>query len=362
MARMMDSFCDAIRTAFFEMYNAAETEEHKAALLSKFEKADWTSYISNLFDDVKQETFSTLKSSMFEQVYMKMHRDTEFLARLQQTWFRAYVASEAMYILVLETVSNHDTRISNMSKENRMDKENRYFALKFIHGRVLQQFLEVLTLMKNGLADGAYSRWRSMYELGIIAQFIIGEPEEVAESYINSNDIDNNYDWAKASNVFKNKKGHIHFSDIERKTSFPANLWKEQFKLACTIIHPSSRGTFGRLAHAKGEHLSYVPVGRSNYGMTEPGECSAITLSQVTVMLMSVYALDEVEVMALDCIVRWADFVRAEYFQAHDYAFPEYSPKIPLLNENKRSLHDLCSEQESSDTDERYPQNSSDYM
>ena len=39
-----------------------------------------------------------------------------------------------------------------------------------IHGRALQQFLEIIILMKNGFADGAYASWRSVFEL-IITNF-----------------------------------------------------------------------------------------------------------------------------------------------------------------------------------------------
>lgn len=346
MGNMMELIVDAIKKVFLEMYNSAETEEQKAELRSKFEKTDWSSFILRLFDNFKQETFSVLKSSMFEQVYMKLHNDEEFLARLMQTWFRAFAASEALYILVLEAVSNHDKRISMLSEDNRKEKNYCYIALKFIHGRVLQQFLEVLTLMKNGLADGAFSRWRSMYELGIIAQFIYDEPEEVAQSYINSRDDDNKYAWASASDIFKNKK-KIRFCDIEKNASFSADLWKDKFNLACSIIHPSSRGTFGRLAHMEGEELSYVPVGRCNYGMTVPAECSAIILSQVTALLMSIHEQDVEAAVAIDCIVQWVNFIREEYFKAHDYAFPNSTPMVPLI-ENKNSIQEMRHENENS--------------
>jgi len=335
MASIMDTFREAIKDAIIKMYIAAETDEKRTALLSDVDKVNWTSLIMNQFDNFKEQIFLTLKSTMFEQAHMKMHRDAEFMSRLHQTWFRAFAASEAMYVLVLETVSNYDTRISTLSKESRADKANRYFALKYIHGRVLQQFLEAITLIKNGLADGAYSRWRSMYELGIVAQFIFEETEEVAAAYINSSETDNRYDWAKTSKVLKDIK-KPHFSDIERASTFPIQLWKDQYSLACSIIHPSSKGTFGRIAHPEEGQTPYVSVGRSNYGMTEPGECTAITLSQVTAILMSVYELDEEETMALDCIVRWVDFLKAEYFQAHDDAFPDCNPLMSLLIDKKK--------------------------
>lgn len=85
----------------------------------------------------------------------------------------------------LETILYFDKEIDVLLifKSNQ-EAIHKYTALKYIHGRGLQQFLEIITLMKNGFADGAYSRWRSLYELNIIASFISEYGEEIAEAYI----------------------------------------------------------------------------------------------------------------------------------------------------------------------------------
>lgn len=58
--------------------------------------------------------------------------------------------------------------------------------MQHIQGRALQQFIEIITLMKNGFADGAYARWRSMYEIAIVSAFITEKGEAVAEAFIQS--------------------------------------------------------------------------------------------------------------------------------------------------------------------------------
>ena len=60
--------------------------------------------------------------------------------------------------------------------------------------------------MKNGFADGAYSRWRSLYELNIIASFISKYGEEVAEAYISSHNTEDRYEWARACGEFCPKR------------------------------------------------------------------------------------------------------------------------------------------------------------
>lgn len=339
MTSISEMIQGAIKAAIIEKYEAAETEELKNDLINKLGKVEWSSVTLDVFEKMK-DTFETLKGTMFEHVYYKKQEDSEYLARLNQKWSRAFTSSEAMYILVLETVSNLNSRINNLADNERAANKNKYDALKFIHGRVLQQYLEVITLMINGLADGAFSRWRSMYELGVIASFIAQETEDVAKAYIESSTTDKRYDWEKASSVFKNRKkgSPLYFRDIEKVSTFPTYLLDEQYNLASSIIHPSSSGTFGRLAHADDGPIPYVPVGTSDYGMTVPGECSAITLAQVTTLLLNVYKPNEEDVISLYCINQWVDFLVAEYFHAHDEAFPNYEPKMPLLMKKKTSL------------------------
>lgn len=58
-------------------------------------------------------------------------------------------------------------------------------------------YLEILTLVKNGLADGAFARWRSLFELSVISNFISSNSEEVAKAYYEASEGDGKwYDWA----------------------------------------------------------------------------------------------------------------------------------------------------------------------
>ena len=73
---------------------------------------------------------------------------------------------------------------------------------------------------------------------------------------------------------------------------------------------------------------SIIPVGRSDFGITTPGEHSAISLAVISAMFLSIYpeadALTNVSI-----INRWVNVVREAYFKAHDEVFPDDEP---LLN------------------------------
>ena len=66
-------------------------------------------------------------------------------------------------MMVFEAIKDYSDYVNKIDNKEREKSIHKYTALKYIHGRGLQQFF----LMKNGFTDGAYSRWRSLYELNI---------------------------------------------------------------------------------------------------------------------------------------------------------------------------------------------------
>lgn len=174
--------------------------------------------------------------------------------------------------------------------------------------------------MKNGFADATYARWRSLYKLNIIASFISKYGEKVAESYISSRNSEDRYEWTRACGDFNPKKKFIRFDDIKDKADFPSNLWRHQYQLANEVTHPSSQGTFNRLGTMQGEET--ISVGRTNFGLTNPGEHSAITLAQLTVKFLTVHPSGDA-LLATFMINKWVDVVREVYFKTHNYIFSE---------------------------------------
>ena len=135
--------------------------------------------------------------------------------------------------------------------------------------------------MKNGFADGAYARWRSIYELSVIAEFISKNDEDVAKAYCEAANTEDDYhDWAKAAPFFANNR-HVSFDNIKRKCTAQNDVWRGQYKLSNKVVHASPQGTFGRLANGPGfEH--FIPVRHSDYGLAMPAVNSAISHSYIS--------------------------------------------------------------------------------
>ena len=287
--------------------------------------------ISMLFmkhlDIIAESTFDYLKQSMFEAVQYWRAETIDFIAHQEKKWGRCFVASEAMYVIALEASQAYDEYLQENDIEGIDDKQFMFVVLRELNARTCQIFLEVLYLMKLGFADGAYARWRSMYEISIIAQFIYDNGEPVAEAFFDAVDTDDRFDWAKTAQCFSNtKKRHISFSDIKKQCGV-APEWQAQYDLANQIVHASPQGTFKRLANKK--PLGVLPVGHSDYGITTPAEHSAITLTHVFTLFITLFPYGD-GIRAARILVKWIDLIREYYFKARDEVFgdDDFEPVI----------------------------------
>lgn len=187
-------------------------------------------------------------------------------------------------------------------------------ALVGIHGRALRTATAVLVLLDNGLPDDAYARWRTLYELSVIAEFISEHGEEAANRYLLHETValkqrlDNELTWGKKipkkqqreiekdygavmsvyGPPFKNPFGwaagfiasndNPRFVDLERavkgKTIVPP------YKESSIQIHGGRAGLLGL-----GSSDDVIAIGHSNLGLDIPLMHSSLCLMQVTNLL-----------------------------------------------------------------------------
>lgn len=189
-----------------------------------------------------------------------------------------------------------------------------------LHVRACQTTSEIITLLENGYADGAMARWRTLYELRVVAEAIDKFGDGVAERYIDhehvsrKREMDNDlkhptpgdkppvdqeiqtiinenfeevvkeygpsfatpYGWA--SDSLKNKKPS--FRDLEAAIGLPE--LPPNYKMASYRVHAGVAGLFSGL----GTFDSAVPIaGASNAGLQVPAINAAYTLIQSTGLL-----------------------------------------------------------------------------
>jgi len=103
----------------------------------------------------------------------------KFKRSILKTWRKPIKSLEIFIALNLEQGEN----IANSLKEKKVESI-KFAVLVRIHARACQIALEVLELIKNGFADGALARWRSLYELSIIATFLEKNEDEIGRAHV----------------------------------------------------------------------------------------------------------------------------------------------------------------------------------
>ena len=312
--------------ASFEEYiiNNIDIDISKEDLLSKLQADGINTRMLNAIDYITDDVIKTVEENRFAPLIEERRNTNAFLSRMDLVWRDSFSVFEVMYNIVLEAtepcfVENYD---------DKPDKKYQHVALREIQGRACQQYLEILCLMQNGFADGACARWRSLYELSVVACFISESGEEVAKSYFESNESsDTYYNWARPADCFKSFKQsrHINFNEILKNTKSLAVKENKQYDLSHMIIHATPQGTFCRLGNATSS--SQIPCGRSNYGFPSVAIHSAHSLAVITdifLLLSPTYA----RIAYSKCIWKWVDVIKRYFKDTEKEYFSEYMDEI----------------------------------
>ena len=151
---LQDTFLEIVK----ERLEKAETVEEAKEITKKLEKIDLSDLFREMFFKMADDTTQYMRETMFEEVMAFRAEEDEFIIKQEQKWYKGFVASEAMYIMTLEAVEAYVNYVNDLSYEEKFKHHNTFTAMLHIHGRALQEFLEIITLMKNGFADGAYAK------------------------------------------------------------------------------------------------------------------------------------------------------------------------------------------------------------
>jgi len=281
-----------------------------------------------LLDEMTSKNVELSEEIMYERIHFQKNLEDEFLARLNQKWWRGFVALESMYHMTIECADNFKAKYY-VERDNGVSLNYRQFALQNIHGRACQVFAEILCLLKNGYADGAFARWRTLFELSVFAIFIKENNDDVALSYINQSkdgewEFQSGTEWAVMANCFKGKNGRMSFSKIFNSCKFSddqSEFWQKQYRLSCKVVHASPQGTMKRLANSGAEQNS-LPVGRSDWGLHSPAEHSAHSFFQVTASFFTTFADTEV-VFETQVLRKWIDVVCKHIYETVRDCFPD---------------------------------------
>ena len=185
-------------------------------------------------------------------------------------------------------------------------------------------FNEILHLLKNGFPSGAQSHWRTLHEIACISYFISKNGEDVAKRFLDYEVVED-YFQAEALSEHQQKMGctslsksdlktiekdlaaieKIYGDDFVKKSNYPygwiprevmktrsfkeieksvgLDSFRPYYDLAGYNLHGGQNGLIFKLGIIKNKKKRVIiPVGPSNYGLSEPGKSAAISIGQVT--------------------------------------------------------------------------------
>lgn len=289
--------------------------------------------ISELIDDARKVYLHSIYDSMYHIVHDRRLEDAGFNNSLEQKWGDVFVQLEAFRWFNIELAEEYQELLSKQDPKQLQEKYYRNIVLREIHGRACQIFLEITCLLKNGLADGAFSRWRSLYELAVVANFIRNDDETVAKAYFDSADSnDTQNEWARASSRFT-LVNRITFSALQDKVGYDKeSVWNKQYKLANCTVHSGSQGTFKRISLS--ETPQAILAGKSDYGIHLPAEHAVISLAQIMGYWISLFELPEVDhnIYVLD---EWQKDFQYRVYEVANQLFPDDEEIKEAFNELK---------------------------
>ena len=246
---------------------------------------------------------------------MLAHRRKEMLgfqARNFTRWRKAFDLMETIWVCCEELGSKFN---ENHRAEAVQSEDYIFEALTYLHAKALLVVSEIMCLLKGGFADGAMTRWRTLYETNIIGTLIRQEGQELAFRYVAHSRVQA---WMRRQ--IDDDDDGADQDELERQAEYALTRFGETMKVrhgwACELVD-SKRPTFRSIAKKAGydpaggvyefasrhihfDHRMYddllavseskssvLLVGPSNSGMVTPLVVAANGITEATFILLS---------------------------------------------------------------------------
>ncbi|MEA2876479.1 MAG: hypothetical protein QOF14_1675 [Hyphomicrobiales bacterium] len=277
--------------------------------------------IENTSKDAAERLVKTLQRKWPEQAAYENAILEGFRGRLEARWGRGFDLLRMLLTSCRELGEESAKRLhKSRSNKNCVLRS----LLVRLHARACQITAEIITLMENGFADGAMARWRTLHEVSIIATVISDGGETLAQRYIEHEVVESKFamdeyarchvalgykpiparDRRRVERAFGAvvkaygdefgkpygwaatylKKKRVTFRDLE--DSARRSAMRSYYKMASYNVHADTpKSIFFRLGVIGDQ--SIVVAGATDAGFTEPAQNAAITLVQITALLIA---------------------------------------------------------------------------
>lgn len=243
------------------------------------------------------------------------HDMQSFKDRLDLRWASALDPLRMMLLASRDLGEAFALKLSRSKAKKGIAKRQ---AIALLHLRACQNTTEIITLLENGLPDGAYARWRTLYEISVVCFLIERFGDEIAQRYLDHDVVSEresiinqlehegkSYDpkrltpyiksleasyqdaITKYGTPFKSPYGwaayHLdlkapRFTDLEKAVDWPS--LPPDYKWSSYKVHAGVAGTTWTLASLRGEQ--FLHAGVTNAGLHVPAVNTAFSILHIS--------------------------------------------------------------------------------
>ena len=355
--------------------NIEFTDKDMAALDKRVQKFidELPAIITNASESISLKLLISLKKKWRTERRLQRRDVDGFRKRLDQRWGAGL---ESMRILVTIAREFGDGLNKDGSAAGGGSNPQTFDILRRLHARACQVAEEVICLLSNGFADGAMARWRTMHEIAAVS-FLIGQHgDKLAERYIahqlvetraaalqygkhqkqlgqeplsgaDLDTIENSYQAALQTygEPFAGQYGwaaeHLgkkrpSIADIQEAASI--GYLSPYYKMASHNVHANPKGVFFKLGLIGESEV--LLAGPSNAGLADPGHAAALSLMQISSVLMKQNpAIDNM--IAVKVMQRLVEEIGDALMAAHEKLFEDASAKEHLETDGSELMRRL---------------------
>lgn len=284
----------------------------------RFRKEQLPALVRSTANGIAKSTLKDLKTRWPDEQRLQEADLVGFRARMESRWGKPLGQLRMLLTISREWCQNISVRESSRRKNK--NRQSRRLLIRLLV-RGCQVADEILCLLENGFADGAMARWRTLHEIAVVAAIILQHGDEISQRYLAHQHVESkramdkylacspllgykplsvsaqakiqkaydhviatygknfksSYGWA----AFHLKKDCPTFADLEDAAGRAA--MRSYYQMSNDNIHAGIKSMYFRLG-LLGRYEELL-AGRSNVGLTEPGQNTAHTLTQLAVLV-----------------------------------------------------------------------------
>ena len=324
-------------------------DEHSVDSLEDL-KATIVDTIPDLAESTAESMLAKIKDDAAAGLKEKWEYQQQFEERLRKHWGKPLMLLDLFVSLATEAGDEFNKTFRDDAERS---NDAKFKALTLLHARACQVASATLVLLRSGYSDDAHARWRALHEIAVVGTFIGEKGRAVAERYLLHDSVERyklalkhrrhakalgqepitrkefealrterdklvarfgtpfkeDYGWA-ASTLGKKRPT---IADVEE--SVDLEHWRPYYGMASDNVHANAHGAYYRLGSSlrPGEILL---AGPSNAGLADPGHSTAISLNQITIVLLATKPnLDNIVISHI--LLKLVDELGEAFLQAH---------------------------------------------